>query len=240
MIVHARPSMLASVLGLATSVALAVPAVAAPTPAPYVSPTPFGYATPYGAPASAAPAPYGASPTPYASQAPSAQAAPANAIPSGTTITGKMQTQLDTAKAEIGQGFSMVVTRPYPNGDPGYAGAIIRGHVGDVQRAGQGRSAVVTLVFDSIVLPSTGQSAKVTGHVVSVQQKHKTAIGQQAIGAGLGAMVGNAIGGGIGAIAGAAGGFALGNNRKTNYVIPADAEMTIQTDAEIARPQARQ
>ncbi len=230
--IHARSSMLASALAIATSLALAGPVAAEPTPTPYVSATPYGTA-PYGVPQS-----YG-SPSPYATP----YGPPAGAIPSGTTITGKMQTQLDTSKAEIGQGFSMVVTRPYPNGDPGYAGAIIRGHVGDVQRAGQGRKASVTLVFDSIVLPSTGQSAKITGHVLTIDKKQNSAVLSQAAGAGAGMVIGNilgkALGTNLGGVIGAAGGFALGNNRKTNYVIPADAEMTIQTDAEVARPQAR-
>jgi len=209
--VHARTRILAGAIGLAASLASAV-AAGAQTPYPQVTVAPG--------------------------------AAPAGSIPSGTTITGKMQTQLDTSKAELGQGFSMMVTRPYPNGDPGYAGAIIRGHVGDVQRASQGRGASVTLVFDSIVLPGTGQSSKLTGHVLTVAKKQNSAIASQAAGAGAGMIVGNIIGKALGTNAGgllgAAGGFAYGNNRKTNYVIAQDAEVTIQTDAEVARPQARQ
>lgn len=208
--VHARTKLLASALGIATSLAIALPAVAQTT---------SSYAT-------AAPA--------YA---------PAGAIPAGTTITGKMQTALDTSKAEAGQGFSMIVTRPYPNGDPGYAGAIIRGHVGDVQRATQGRKASISLVFDSIVLPSTGQSARITGHVLTVDKKQNSAVLQQAAGAGAGMIVGNilgkALGTNAGGLLGAAAGFAYGNNRKTNYIIPQDAEVTIQTDSEVVRPQAR-
>lgn len=210
---HARTHLLASALGLAASLAVALPAVAQ-TAAPYA---------------------------PYATAAP--QAPPAGAIPSGTTITGRMQTAIDTSKAQAGQGFSMLVTRPYPNGDPGYAGAIVRGHIGDVARASQGRKPVITLVFDSIVLPSTGQSAKITGHVLSIDKKQNSAVLQQAAGAGAGMIVGNilgkALGTNAGGLLGAAAGFAYGNNRKTNYVIPQDAQVTIQTDSEVARPQAR-
>ncbi len=215
-------------LAIAASVALAMPASAEPTPAPYTTPTPYSAPTPYTAP--------------YATPGPNT--APAGSIPSGTTISAKMQTPIDTAKVETGQGFSMIVTRPYPNGDPGYAGAIIRGHVGDVQRAGQGRKAAITLVFDSIVLPSTGQSSKITGHVLTVGTENKTAVAQQAAGAGAGMIVGNIVGKALGTnsggLLGAAAGFAYGNNRKANYVIPANADVTIQTDADVARPQARQ
>lgn len=170
-------------------------------------------------------------------------ASAADAIPSGTTITGKMMTELDTAKAEAGKGFSMQVTRPYPNGDPSYAGAIVRGHVSDVQHASQGKKANITLTFDSIVLPD-GTSSRLTGHVLTVDKKQKSAVLQQAAGAGVGMIVGNilgkAVGTNLGGVVGAAGGFAYGNNRKTNYVIPQDAAVTIQTDVEVARPQARQ
>jgi len=167
----------------------------------------------------------------------------ANPIPVGTTITGKMLTELDTGKVEAGKGFSMSVTRPYPAGDPSYAGAIVRGHVSDVQHASQGKKAAITLTFDSIVLPD-GSSSKLTGHVLTVDKKQQSAVVQQAAGAGAGMIVGNivgkALGTNAGGLLGAAGGFALGNNRKANYVIPADAEVTIQTDTEVARPQARQ
>ena len=229
MIDHVRLTMFAGALATVGSLAIATPVGAMPTPAPYAT------ATPYYAPNAYGTANPNGSPNPYAT--------PSSSIPAGTTITGRMQTQLDTSKAEIGQGFSMVVTRPYPNGDPGYAGAVIRGHVGDVQRAGQGRKASVTLVFDSIVLPSTGQSSKITGHILTVDKKQNSAVAQQAVGAGAGMVIGNivgkALGTNLGGVVGAAGGFALGNNRKTNYVIPADAEVTMQTDTEVARPQAR-
>jgi len=42
----------------------------------------------------------------------------ADAIPVGTTITGKMMSELDTGKVEAGKGFSVQVTLPYPDGDP--------------------------------------------------------------------------------------------------------------------------
>lgn len=216
MTMNATSKAAAACFGLAASLAMLVPA-SAQSPAPYVTQAP------------------------YATQTPMPPAA--GVIPIGTTISAKMQTQLDSGKAQAGQGFSMLVTRPYPNGDPGYAGAIVRGHIGDVQRAGQGRKASMSLVFDSIVFPSTGQSTKLAAHVLTTQKKQDTAVTQQAGGALGGMIVGNilgkAVGSNLGGVIGAAGGFAYGNNRKTNYVIPVDAEIAIQTDAEVARPQAR-
>lgn len=216
MTTNARSNALAGCLGLAASLAMLVPA-SAQTTTLYATPTPYATATL----------------TPPA----------AGVIPVGTTISAKMQTQLDSGKSQAGQGFSMVVVRPYPNGDPGYAGAVVRGHIGDVQRAGQGRKASMSLVFDSIVFPSSGQSTKLAAHVLSSTKKQDTAVTQQAAGALGGMIVGNilgkAVGSNLGGVLGAAGGFAYGNNRKTNYTIPVDAEIAIQTDAEIARPQAR-
>src|SRR5476651_2137587 len=100
------------------------------------------------------------------------------AIPEGTTISGDLSTDLDSGKAQVGDGFSLQIVRPYPNGDPSYAGAFVRGHVAKVIRAGQGRKPELDLAFDSIVL-SDGSSSPLTGHVLMVDAKKKTAIPQQ-------------------------------------------------------------
>jgi outer membrane lipoprotein SlyB len=166
----------------------------------------------------------------------------ADAIPSGTTITGVLQTPLDSGKARIGDGVSITVTRPYPDGDASYANATIRGHVSSVTRAGQGRKAEIDLAFDTIVLGS-GASSPISGHVLNVQQKKKSAIITQAAGAGIGMIVGNvlgkAVGSNLGGFAGAAGGFLYANNVKQNFTVPANSTITLQTDATVERPQAR-
>jgi hypothetical protein len=43
----------------------------------------------------------------------------------------------------------------------------------------------------------------------------------------------------IGGLAGAAGGFTYANNRRTDFVLPADSLVELQTDEEVPRPQAR-
>jgi len=167
----------------------------------------------------------------------------AEPIPEGTTISGSLANDLDSGKAQVGDGFTLVIVRPYPNGDPTYAGAFVRGHVAKVIRAGQGRKAELDLAFDSIVLPD-GTTAPLTGHVLTVQPKKKSAIGQQAAGAGIGMVIGNfigkKIGTSLGGLAGAIGGFLFANNRKTNFVVPKQSLVTLQTDQEVPRPQARQ
>ena len=170
-------------------------------------------------------------------------AACADPIPQGATISGNLSTDLDTGKVQVGDGFSLQVVRPYPSGDPTYAGAFVRGHVARVIRAGQGRKPELDLAFDSIVL-TDGSSSPLTGHVLTVAPKKKTAIAQQAAGAGIGMLVGNFIGKKVGTnwggAAGAAGGFVYSNNRKTDFVVPRNSVVTLQTDEEVQRPQARQ
>jgi hypothetical protein len=76
----------------------------------------------------------------------------ADGIPAGTPISGRLSTELDTAKVNVGDGFSLAVTRPFPNDDVSFSGAFVRGHVARVIRAGQGRKPELDLAFDSITL----------------------------------------------------------------------------------------
>jgi hypothetical protein len=166
----------------------------------------------------------------------------ADPIPEGSTISGNLSTDLDSGKAQVGDGFSLQIVRPYPNGDPTYAGAFVRGHVSRVIRAGQGRKPELDLAFDSIVL-SDGSAAPLSGHVLTVEAKKKSAALQQAAGAGIGMLVGNflfkKVGSSLGGLAGAAGGFFYASNRKTDFVVPRNSVVTLQTDTEVPRPQAR-
>ena len=167
----------------------------------------------------------------------------ADPIAAGTPISGRLSTDLDTGKVNVGDGFSLALTRPYPNDDVGYSGAFVRGHVARVIRGGQGRKPEMDLAFDSITLAS-GETAPLTGHVLDVTPKKKSAVVNQAAGAGVGMVVGNIIGKSIfhtdiGGLAGAAGGFTYANNRRTDFILPADSLVELQTDAEVPRPQSR-
>ncbi len=167
----------------------------------------------------------------------------ADPIAAGTPISGRLSTDLDTGKVNVGDGFSLALTRPYPNDDVSFSGAFVRGHVARVIRGGQGRQPEIDLAFDSITL-ATGETAPLTGHVLDVTPKKKSAVVTQAAGAGVGMVVGNIIGKSIfhtniGGLAGAAGGFTYANNRRTDFVLPADSLVELQTDEEVPRPQAR-
>lgn len=166
----------------------------------------------------------------------------AESIPAGTTITGVLQTPLDSGRANVGDGVSIAVTRPYPDGDSSYANATIRGHVATVVAAGQGRKPEIDLAFDSIVL-ANGASSPISGHVLNVAEKKKSAMVTQAVGAGVGMIVGNilfkTVHSNLGGLAGATGGFLYANNRKQNFTVAANSTITLQTDAQVPRPQAR-
>jgi hypothetical protein len=173
----------------------------------------------------------------------SPRAAAADAIPEGATIAGNLSTDLDSGKVQAGDAFSLLIVRPYPNGDPSYAGAVVRGHIARVIKAGQGRKPEIDFAFDSIVL-ADGSSSPLTGHVLAVTPKKKSAALTQAAGAGIGMLVGNFIGKklgtGLGGLAGAIGGFVYASNHKSDFVVPRGSLVTLQTDQEVPRPQARQ
>jgi hypothetical protein len=167
----------------------------------------------------------------------------ADPIAAGTPISGRLSTDLDSGRVAVGDGFSLAITRPYPNDDVGYDGAFVRGHVARVVRAGQGRTPEIDLAFDSITL-ANGETAPLSGHVLDVAPKKKSAVVTQAAGAGVGMVIGNILGKSIfhtdiGGLAGAAGGFTYANNRRTDFVLPADSLVELQTDTEVPRPQAR-
>jgi len=217
------------------------PASAAPAEPPQPDAQPGDTRPPDGPPPADVPPAGGAAPA-DASRAP-ASTMVASAIPAGTPISGRLSTDLDTGKTNVGDGFSLALTRPFPNDDAAYSGAFVRGHVARVIRAGQGRKPELDLAFDSITLAS-GETAPLTGHVLDVTPKKKSAVVNQAAGAGVGMIVGNIIGKSIfhtdiGGLAGAAGGFVYANNRKTDFVVPAQSIVELQTDSEVPRPQAR-
>jgi hypothetical protein len=169
----------------------------------------------------------------------SAFAAP---IPGGTTVYGILSTDLNSKNVNPGDGFSLTVTRPFPNGDASYANARITGHVTDVVRAGQGTKAHIGLAFDRIFL-TNGTSAPISGRVVKVDVQHANSTTQKAVGAGVGMVVGNilgkAIGTNLGGLIGAGGGFLYANNLKTNITIPQGSVVSLQLNRSVV-PGARQ
>ena len=144
-------------------------------------------------------------------------------VPDGTRIVGTLENTLSTRASRVGDRFTMRVTGPRE-----FEGAIIEGHVSQVERSGRltGRS-VLTLDFDNIRLRDgrnyqfggiVEEVRETDGDVVRVDTEgtvrddnqtsrttQRTAIGT-AVGAIIGAIAGGGKGAAIGAIIGAGGG----------------------------------
>jgi hypothetical protein len=161
----------------------------------------------------------------------------------GTSIVAHLSSgDINSKNANVGDGFSMTVVQPYPNGDAAYGGATVYGHVIGVQRASQGRKAGIQLGFDKIVLRN-GMQAALSGHVTQADAKQESAVAKDAIGAGVGMIVGNIIGKklgtNLGGLAGAGGGFLYANNLKAQIYIQRGAQVTLQLNHSV-RPALRQ
>jgi hypothetical protein len=159
-------------------------------------------------------------------------------VPAGTIINTTLATQTDlsTKSSQIGDGFTLRVASAN-GGDPNFRGAVIRGHVSNVRKAGQGRAAILELAFDSITFRN-GRTAPLSATVTKMGGKSDNTVARQALGAGVGAAVGSqtvgriiggAAGGVVGILGGAAGGLAYARNNKPNYDLAPGQTVTIQT-----------
>jgi hypothetical protein len=169
----------------------------------------------------------------------------------GTQISAVLATpDIDTKTAQVGDGFTMDIVRPYPNGDANFAGAKLRGHVADVAPGGQGKTPRLRLAFDSIVFPN-GDSMPVSAAVTTQSSKSDNTTARKGLGAAIGAAVGSqtigrVIGGSagsvVGLLGGAVGGFLFANNNKPNITLAKGTAVNVQTttDVEVPRPQARE
>ncbi|MGP6190124.1 MAG: hypothetical protein ACLPSH_08580 [Vulcanimicrobiaceae bacterium] len=176
-------------------------------------------------------------------------AAFAQTVAAGTNVNGVLSSpDINTKNAKVGDGFTMTVVPPYPNGDTAFQNATIHGHVADVRAAGQGRKPDLKLAFDAITFQD-GQSVPVTGAVVSIQTKKENTTARKALGAGagmavgsqtVGRIIGGAAGGVIGLLGGAIGGYLFANNKKANFNVARGAKVTFQMTSalEVPRRQA--
>jgi hypothetical protein len=175
-------------------------------------------------------------------------AAPAFAgehVPAGTIIetTLATQTDLSTKSSQIGDGFTLRVTSAN-GGDPNFRGAVIRGHVSNVRKAGQGRTAILSLAFDSIAF-ADGTTAPLSATVTKMGGKADNTTARQALGAGAGAAVGSqtvgrviggAAGSVVGLLGGAVAGLAYARNNKPNYDLAPGQTVTLQTQSSLNVP----
>jgi len=163
----------------------------------------------------------------------------------GTQISAVLATDdINTKNAQIGDGFTMNIVQPYPNGDPNFAGARLRGHVSDVAPGSQGKAARLQLAFDSIVFPN-GDSVPVSGTVMNQTAKADNTSTRKGLAAAIGAAIGSqtlgrifggSAGSVVGLLGGAAGGYFYAANNKPNLDLARGTAVNIQTNADIEVP----
>jgi len=152
----------------------------------------------------------------------------------GTVIIARLNQELNSGSAHVGDTFYMTVVPPYPSGDPLFQGATITGEVTRVQRAGQGRNPEIVIAPRYLRL-ADGSTAYIRGQVTSIAANKSTGqtAAKAAAGALAGMLIGNAIGKTVfhssaGGAVGLIGGAMLGANNKSNFSIPAGAGATVQ------------
>ncbi len=149
-------------------------------------------------------------------------------IGSGTILVGNLDQSLDSKSVQVGQRFTMSNVHTQDNN---INGATMYGHVSDVQRAGQGRTAKIELAFDKLHTRS-GNSYALSGRAQNVQANTKNNTLKEVGGAVAGMIVGNVLGKmvhtNVGGLLGAGGGYILAKNSKENITIPQSSTVTVQ------------
>ena len=150
------------------------------------------------------------------------------AVTPGTELVGNVDQSISSKDAVVGQ---RVTISNVHSQDNNITGAIIYGHVDDVQPAGQGRPGKVSIAFDSLKTRS-GNTYALTGRTTGITENTKSNAVNEAGGAIAGMIVGNIvgkkIGTNLGGLLGAAGGYVYAKNAKQNVTIPANSVVTVQ------------
>jgi hypothetical protein len=145
-------------------------------------------------------------------------------ISPGTTLTGTIDQNLNSSSAQIGQ--TVTISNAHsPNHD--INGAVIYGHVDDVQRASQGRAGKIHLAFDK-VNTRAGNIYQISGYSTSMQVDTKSNSTKEIISTAGGALVGGLLGHGIGAVLGGGAGYAMSKNSRQNVSIPQGSLVSVQ------------
>ena len=166
---------------------------------------------------------------------PVAASAATMTIPAGTEFNATLDNSINTATANVGDGFTAHVQPPYPYGNAVFTNAVINGEIVNVQRAGQGKKPALEVRFTTIHFYD-GSSAPIDGYLVASQQRTQQKSGARVVATTLaGMLVGNALGkvlfgssSRMGGWVGAAGGFLVGQNYQANLEIPQNAQMTVR------------
>ncbi len=150
------------------------------------------------------------------------------AITPGTELTGTIDQSVSSKGAVVGQ---RVTISNVHSQDNNITGAIIYGHVDNVQAAGQGTPGKISIAFDTLKTRS-GNTYAITGRATGITENTKSnavnEVGGALAGMIIGNIVGKKLGTNVGGLFGAAGGYVYAKNAKQNVTIPANSVVTVQ------------
>ena len=141
-------------------------------------------------------------------------------VAANTDFYGKLDTEISTKKNHSGDKFTITHTDTFFHKDPALAGAVLEGHLDNVQAAGLAKKPTLAIVFDDVKL-ADGTTAPVDVKLMNVgafdAKSHKMrTMGMVVGGAVAGHMAAKAAGKSHGGLMGAAGAYALSQQLKTD------------------------
>lgn len=149
-------------------------------------------------------------------------------ISSGTQFTGTIDQDLNSKSVNQGTPFTM---HNVASSNNDITGAVIYGHVLEVERAGQGHRPHILLGFDTLRTRS-GSRYIIDGRVTSVNVQTKNNTTREVVGGVVGMLVGNYIGKhvgtNLGGLLGGAGGYLYTKNYKENVSIPRGSQVSME------------
>ena len=159
-------------------------------------------------------------------------------VPARTDFYGKLSPGLGTKTSKNGDTFTLTASDTFLHKNkPALEGAIVDGHVDNVQSAGPMKKPGMTIIFDDVRL-SDGTKAPVNMVLVSMNRFEAKSHHLRT----LGMMIGGAVAGHMaagkhhGGLIGAAGGYALSQQLKTDIVVPAGSVIELRAASPITAP----
>ena len=158
-------------------------------------------------------------------------------VAAGTEFYGKLERPIGSKMSKDGDTFSLDETRA---ADPALKGAIVDGHLEELQSAGPMRNPKMTVVFDDVRM-TDGTKLPVNVQLVNLkafspQTHHMRTIGMMIGGAIDGHDLAAKTGTKHAALMGAASGYALSQQLKTDIVVPAGTVLEIKFLSPVQSP----
>lgn len=154
-------------------------------------------------------------------------------VAAGTDFYGKLQQPIGSKTSKNGDTFSLAQTDTLLHKLPALHGAVIDGHLDNIQAAGPMRKPAMTIVFDDIRLPD-GTKQTVNVQILSLNAFEPKTHHLRTIGLMIGgAMAGHAVSKSHGGLMGAAGGYVLSQTLKTDIAVPAGTVIELQFKAPV-------